>query len=225
MFGNKRSAQLNPTSSCGMFLAVCFLTQKKENPKSPHTDSQMPLGRLYVFFKPEQSSGYGSSLRNEMVGMVTHGAGFCCTSWGESKGNIHKNAPPASRLFRVCQISGFFFRWTFQKTIPCLDIVNLSPSIVLNEQKIRIEFLFEKCEYICQRCESVHCFFPIPLAKETYSDDLKSKTLTLHHHQGPPQQKLSGFEYFWNFHADAWGRWTKFDEHMFQVGGAQNHQL
>ena len=32
-----------------------------------------------------------------------------------------------------------------------------------------------------------------------------------------------GFKYFWNFHPDPWGRWTHFDEHIFQRGW--NHQL
>ena len=31
-------------------------------------------------------------------------------------------------------------------------------------------------------------------------------------------------KYFWNFHPDLWGRWTHFDEHIFQMGWF-NHQL
>ena len=62
-----------PTSSCGIFFCMFFPQIVWEN---PHTNSQMPLGRLYVFFKPEQSSGYGGSLRNGMVkkvqGFVVH---------------------------------------------------------------------------------------------------------------------------------------------------------
>ena len=27
-----------------------------------------------------------------------------------------------------------------------------------------------------------------------------------------------GFNYFWNFHPENWGRWTHFDEHIFQMG-------
>ena len=31
-------------------------------------------------------------------------------------------------------------------------------------------------------------------------------------------------KYFWNFHPEPWGRWTQFDEHIFQMGWF-NHQL
>ena len=40
-------------------------------------------------------------------------------------------------------------------------------------------------------------------------------------------QKLSRWwqlKYFWNFHPENWGRWTHFDEHIFQRGWF-NHQL
>ena len=70
MFGKKRSEQSNPTSSCSMFFRRFF---RKENPQISPTDSQMPLRRLYVFFKPEQSSGYGGSLRKRDGFVVHHG--------------------------------------------------------------------------------------------------------------------------------------------------------
>ena len=31
-------------------------------------------------------------------------------------------------------------------------------------------------------------------------------------------------KYFWNFHPENWGRWTHFDDHIFQLGWF-NHQL
>ncbi len=48
---------------------------------------------------------------------------------------------------------------------------------------------------------------------------------------GSPWQRWSGkkslprwwqLKYFWNFHPELWGRWTQFDEHIFQMGW--NHQ-
>ena len=165
MFGNKRSAQLNPTVLVGSFLLVAIFSTKQNIRKSPHTNSQMPLGRLYVFFKPEQSSGYGSSLRNGMVkkvqGFVVHHRVKVRETYTEfDRRDTKKYGVSEKRLFWVCQIS-CFFRWAFQKTIPTPDKVHLSPSIILNEQKIRIEFLLEKCEYLSEMRECT-LFFPNP---------------------------------------------------------------
>ena len=171
----QKKCTVKPHSSCGIFFTSSNFFHKTKYPQIPtHTNSQMPLGRLYVFFKPEQSSGYGSSLRNGMVkkmqGFVVHHRVKVRETYTEFErrdskkyGVSGKKKPPAPRLFWVCQIS-CFFRWTFQKTIPTLDKVHLSPSIILNEQKIRIEFLLEKCEYLSEMRECT-LFFPNPFCQ------------------------------------------------------------
>ena len=48
--------------------------------------------------------------------------------------------------------------------------------------------------------------------------NLKLSELQGNHSFIPPPDRWWQLKYFWNFHPENWGRWTQFDEHIFQMG-------
>ena len=151
----KKSEQSNPTSSCGMSFRRFF---RKENPQISPTDSQMPLRRLYVFFKPEQSSGYGGSLRKRDGFVVHHGVD------ARAIHRIFNEWIPRMMDF-VEGISGFRYSYFgYVRFFKVFFLVSFSEdhtqtrssqsiSIVLSEQTIRVEVFFRKSQFLSEMRE------------------------------------------------------------------------